>query len=92
LTLIEMEKNRDSALCCGGGGGNFYIDFLGGSADSPSRRRVREAYETGANVLAVACPTCLTMLEDALKSEELEGKLVVKDISEIVAEACGIAQ
>jgi len=91
LTLIEMEKNRDSALCCGGGGGNFYIDFLGGSADSPARRRVREAYETGADVLAVACPTCLTMLEDAVKSEELEGKLVVKDISEIVAKACGIA-
>jgi Fe-S oxidoreductase len=90
ITLLEMEKNRDSALCCGGGGGNFYIDFLGGSADSPSRRRVREAYETGANVLAVACPTCLTMLEDAVKSEELEGKLSVKDISEIVAEACGI--
>jgi Fe-S oxidoreductase len=90
ITLLEMEKNRDSALCCGGGGGNFYIDFLGGSADSPARRRVREAYETGANVLAVACPTCLTMLEDALKSEELEGKLSVKDVSEIVAEACGI--
>ena len=90
ITLIEMEKNRDSALCCGGGGGNFYIDFLGGSPDSPSRRRVREAYETGANVLAVACPTCLTMLEDALKSEELEDKLSVKDISEIVAKACGI--
>jgi Fe-S oxidoreductase len=90
ITLLEMEKNRDSALCCGGGGGNFYIDFLGGSADSPARRRVREAYETGANVLAVACPTCLTMLEDAVKSEELEGKLVVKDISEIAAEACGV--
>jgi len=90
ITFIEMEKNRDSALCCGGGGGNFYIDFLGGSPDSPARRRVREAHETGANVLAVACPSCLTMLEDAVKSEELEGKLSVKDISEIVATACGI--
>jgi Fe-S oxidoreductase len=90
ITLLEMEKNRDGALCCGGGGGNFYIDFLGGSADSPARRRVREAYETGADLLAVACPTCLTMLVDAVKSEELEGKLVVQDISEIVAQACGV--
>lgn len=90
VTLLEMEKNRDSALCCGGGGGNFYIDFLGGSPDSPARRRVREAHETGAHVLAVACPSCLTMLEDAVKSEELEDKLSVKDISEIVATACGI--
>jgi Fe-S oxidoreductase len=90
MTLLEMEKSRDGALCCGGGSGNFYIDFLGGSADSPARRRVREAYEIGADLLAVACPTCLTMLEDAVKSEELEGKLAVKDISEIVAEACGV--
>jgi Fe-S oxidoreductase len=90
VTFIEMEKNRDSALCCGGGGGNFYIDFLGGSPDSPSRRRVREAHETGANILAVACPSCLTMFEDAVKSEEIEGKISVQDISEIVAKACGI--
>jgi Fe-S oxidoreductase len=90
VKLIEMERNKDNALCCGGGGGNFYIDFLGGSADSPSRRRVREALEKGANVLAVACPNCLTMLDDAVKSEGLEDKLSVKDISEIVGKACGI--
>ncbi|MBW2062710.1 MAG: (Fe-S)-binding protein [Deltaproteobacteria bacterium] len=87
IDLIEMERNRDSALCCGGGGANFYIDFLGGSADSPSRRRVREAVETGANILAVACPNCLTMLEDAVKAEGLDDKLSVKDISEIVGKA-----
>lgn len=90
IQLIEMERNRDGALCCGGGGGNFYIDLLGGSEDSPARRRVREAHETGADVLAVACPNCLTMLEDAVKAEELEDKLTVKDVAEIVGEACGI--
>jgi Fe-S oxidoreductase len=90
VKLMEMEKNRESALCCGGGGGNFYIDLLGGSKSTPARRRVREAKETGADVLAVACPQCLTMLQDAVKVEELEGQLSVKDISEIVAEACGV--
>jgi Fe-S oxidoreductase len=90
VEFIEMEKNRESALCCGGGGGNFYIDLLGGSKSSPARRRVREAEETGANVLAVACPKCLTMLQDAVKVEELEDRLLVKDISEMVAEACGV--
>jgi len=88
VKLMEMEKNRESALCCGGGGGNFYIDLLGGSKSTPARRRVREAKETGADVLAVACPQCLTMLQDAVKVEELEDQLVVKDISEMVAEAC----
>jgi Fe-S oxidoreductase len=68
--------------------GNFYTDFLGGAENSPSRIRVREAYSVGAEVLATACPTCMIMLNDALKVEELEGKLVVKDVSEIVKEAC----
>jgi Fe-S oxidoreductase len=90
VQVIEMARNKDGALCCGGGGGNFYLDLLGGSADSPARRRVREACETGASVLAVACPNCLTMLEDAVKAEGLEDKLAVKDITEIVGEACGI--
>ena len=75
---------------CGGGGGNFQIDLLGGSENSPARRRVREAYETGATVLAVACPKCLIMLEDAAKAEGIEEKLSVRDISEIVKTSCGI--
>jgi len=90
LRFVEMEKNRDEALCCGGGAGNFEIDYLGGSESSPARRRIREAAASGANVLAVACPKCLIMLEDALKAEGFEDKLVVKDIVEIVAGAWGI--
>jgi Fe-S oxidoreductase len=86
IELIEMEKTKDAALCCGGGSGNFYMDSLGGSEDSPARRRVREAHKTGVNVLSVACPNCLTMFEDAVKAEGLEGSLAVKDISEIVKE------
>jgi len=91
IELIEMEKNKTGALCCGGGGGNFYTDFLAGSESSPARIRAREAYATGASILAVACPNCMTMLEDAVKAESLEDKLAVKDISEIAAEACGLA-
>lgn len=90
LRLIEMEKNRDGALCCGGGAGNFEIDLLGGSESSPARRRAREAAASGADILAVACPKCLVMLEDAVKAEELEGKLAVKDIIEIIAGASGV--
>lgn len=90
IRLVEMEKNKNSTLCCGGGGGNFYLDLLGGSRDSPARRRIREAHETGANTLAVACPNCLNMLDDAVKAEGLEENIVVRDIIEIVGEACGI--
>jgi Fe-S oxidoreductase len=88
VELVEMERSRDGALCCGGGGGNFYTDFLGGSEQSPARIRIREARDTGASIVAVACPNCMTMLEDAVKAEDLEETLKVRDISEIVGEVC----
>lgn len=85
-TFTEMKKNRGGALCCGGGGGNFIMDLLGGSPDSPARRRVREALDTGAEILAVACPKCLIMLAEAVKAEECEDRIAVKDISEIAGD------
>jgi Fe-S oxidoreductase len=84
--LIEMPRNRKDAFCCGGGSGNFINDFLAGGQDSPARVRVREASATGAEILAVACPGCLLMLREAVKSEDLDGKLQVKDIATILAE------
>jgi Fe-S oxidoreductase len=87
VDLIEMERNRENSFCCGGGSGNFYTDFFGGGENSPSRIRVREACKTGANILAVACPTCAVMLSEAIKDEGIEEKLTVKDIAEIVKES-----
>ena len=84
IELVEMDRARADALCCGGGGGNFFTDVLGGGVDSPSRVRAREAAETGAEVLAVACPKCAKMFEDAILTEELEDRLRVMDIAEIV--------
>ena len=63
------------------------MDLLAGSEESPSRVRVREAYATAADTLAVACPSCLTMFTDAVKAEDLDDKLVVKDIAQIVKES-----
>jgi Fe-S oxidoreductase len=87
LQLLEMGRVRDNSFCCGGGGGNFFTDLLGSGPESPGRARVREAAETGASVLAVACPNCAKMLDDAAKAQNLEGKIAVKDISEIIQEA-----
>lgn len=87
IELVEVERNKADAFCCGGGGGNFIMDLLAGSEESPSRVRVREAYATGADTLAIACPSCLTMCTDAVKTEGLDGKLAVKDISQIVKES-----
>jgi Fe-S oxidoreductase len=84
IELVEMSRNQADALCCGGGGGNFFTDILGGGTESSSRVRVREAVETGADVLAVACPKCAKMFEDAVKAENVEDRLRVMDIAEIV--------
>ena len=89
LELVEMGQIREEAFCCGGGGGNFFTSMLGSGERSPSRIRVRQAYETGVEILAVACPVCAKMLDDAIKDEELEEKLKVKDIAEIIHEAGG---
>jgi len=87
VDLVEMERNKKGALCCGGGAGNFLTDFLGGSDESPARIRAREARDVKADILAVACPNCLTMLEDAVKVEGLEDEIKVMDISEIFYQA-----
>ena len=87
IELIEMQRNRENSFCCGGGQGNFYLDLLHGGENSPSRIRIREAHETGAEIVAVACPACICMLDDAVKTEGLDEQLIVRDISEIVKEA-----
>jgi len=87
LKLIEMERNRENSFCCGGGGGNFFTDILGGGEDSPNRIRAREALDAGAGIIAVTCPQCAKMLEDGIKAEELEDRLKVMDVAEIVMQA-----
>jgi Fe-S oxidoreductase len=86
LELVEMDRNRKNALCCGGGGGNLFTDMISGGDDSASRSRCREAVAAGATVLAVACPICAVMLEDAVKTEGLADKLQVREVSELMLE------
>ena len=87
VEMIEMDQYKDNAFCCGGGGGNFFTDILGGGKDSPNRIRVKGALDTGAQIIAVACPQCAKMLEDGIKAEELDDKLEVLDVAEIVTRA-----
>jgi Fe-S oxidoreductase len=86
LEMVEMEMNRENSFCCGGGGGNFFTDILGSGPKSPARIRVKQAMESGAQIIAVACPNCARMLEDAIKIENVDDDLAVKDISEILLE------
>ncbi len=91
VELVEMGRCRQNSFCCGGGGGGMWLDgFMADHvAERLSERRVREAVETGADVLAVCCPYEISRFEDAVKSTGNEGKLIVKDIIELVVEALG---
>ena len=85
LELVEMERNRENSLCCGGGGGGLWNEV---PADERfSVLRVEEAVETGAEIIAAACPYCISMFEDALKTIGKEEEIKVMDISELVLES-----
>jgi len=86
LKLVEMDRSREKSLCCEGGGGRMWLE-----GTNPNVRlaqlRVKEALETGAEILATACPFCLLTLDEAVKHIKAEEKIRVMDIAEIAAEA-----
>ncbi len=84
LQLVEFPNfNREFSVCCGGGGGGLWVEQ---EMDARlSNLRVRQAVETGADILAVACPYCLQMFEDA--TANLQAGIEVRDISELLAES-----
>jgi Fe-S oxidoreductase len=84
VEIREMDRSRQDALCCGGGGGNLFTDVIGNGPESPARNRAAEALDTDAGILAVSCPTCAVMLADAVKSNNMDEHIQVKEISEIV--------
>ena len=84
VELQEMDRSMGDALCCGGGGGNLFTDVIGKGPESPARIRVAEALDTGADILAVSCPSCAVMLADAVKTSNMDDRIQVKDVSEIV--------
>jgi Fe-S oxidoreductase len=86
IETLEMDRNLQNALCCGGGGGNLYTDMLGSGPGSAARARIREAADSGAQVLVTACPTCAVMFDDAIKQENLTDRLAVREISELINE------
>lgn len=86
IRLVEMDRCFHNSLCCGGGGGNVFTDILGSGPESPAANRIREAMDTNADMLAVACPVCAVMFEDALKAVGKGDGIAIKEISEIIRE------
>ncbi len=86
VKLIEMPRNRENGYCCGGGGGGMWLDSFSGDYTRMrlSDRRVIEAVETGAGVLGICCPYEVSRFEDAVKATGNDGRLLVRDIAELI--------
>ena len=85
ISGVELGRCGSHSFCCGGGGGHMWME------EDPDKRvnnrRVDETIQANVDIVATACPYCLTMFEDGVKAREAEESLRVKDLSELIAEA-----
>ncbi|PJA95420.1 MAG: Fe-S oxidoreductase [Ignavibacteriales bacterium CG_4_9_14_3_um_filter_34_10] len=84
IELVEMDRNRDRGFCCGAGGGRMFLEENEGTRVNETR--VSEALSKSPDTIATACPFCMTMMNDGIKTFDKNDVVNVKDISEIVLE------
>jgi Fe-S oxidoreductase len=82
--LLEMDRSKSNSFCCGAGGAQMWKEEEHGSG-AVNLNRYAEAQATGAKTLAVGCPFCARMLDDANK--EAGQAMAIKDVAEVVVEA-----
>ena len=85
LELKEMARNRTTGMCCGAGGSRAWMEEHRGTRINHTR--VEQALETSPDTVAVACPFCNMMMEDAIGAKQ--APLKSKDIAELVYESLG---
>jgi Fe-S oxidoreductase len=81
LRTVEMERHKQRGFCCGAGGARMWMEERLGKRINVER--TDEALSTGAASLGVACPYCMIMLDDGVKSRGKE--LRVLDVAQVVA-------
>ncbi|MDH5598536.1 MAG: (Fe-S)-binding protein, partial [Cyclobacteriaceae bacterium] len=81
--LVEMKRSKTKGLCCGAGGAQMFKEPEKGNADI-NVERAGEALETQAEVIATACPFCMTMMTDGIKNKNKENEVNILDLAELV--------
>jgi len=87
---IEMPRNKSFALCCGAGGGQMFKEAEKGEKEV-FIERTEEALSTGCDIIATACPFCMTMMTDGIKYKNKEESVKNYDIAELVSMGLGLA-
>ncbi len=88
LEVVELPRTREHSYCCGAGGGRIWMEDTTKIAERPAENRIREAAALdNVPTFVVACPKDIAMFRDALKTTGTEGKIAVRDIAELVADA-----
>lgn len=87
-TKVEMTRHGDKSFCCGAGGARMWMEEKIGQQINMNRGD--EAIATGAQTIAVACPFCSVMLNDAVTTRQQEGSaegVVVQDVATLLLES-----
>ena len=84
--LVEMKRCKTNGLCCGAGGAQMFKEAEPGDREI-NIERTGDVLESGAEIVASACPFCMTMLEDGIKNEEKEGAIKVLDLAELIVKS-----
>jgi Fe-S oxidoreductase len=87
---VEMSKKGTDSFCCGGGGGQMWME-----TDPNTRinhRRLNDALEIGAEIVTTACPYCLLMFDDAIRSKGLGDQIQVMDVAEVLVNKLSLDQ
>ncbi len=84
IKKVELARSGPTSFCCGGGGGHMWME------EAPDQRvnvrRTEDVIEAKVDLVATACPYCLTMFEDGLKTKEVEESIKAMDLSELVVQ------
>ncbi len=88
LELVEMERSKQTGMCCGAGGARMYMEEKIGTR--VNQLRVEQAMETKPEAIVVSCPFCLTMVKDGLREKNIEG-VETFDMAEVIADALVLA-
>jgi Fe-S oxidoreductase len=84
--LVEMKRAKANGLCCGAGGAQMFKEAENGKKEV-NIERADDMLESKANIVAAACPFCMTMLRDGIKHNNKEEEVQVLDVAELIANA-----